>query len=73
MASLHKIDTKRAAAVMRQLAGKVATPSHLREEARELEDLCWMKFVEWPSGFWKITDEGRAFLAEHDGNETSEC
>lgn len=58
------LDPERVAAAMQSLAGEIATPSRLREEARELQSLGLMKFVAWPSGFWKITDKGRAFLAE---------
>jgi hypothetical protein len=64
--SLMTLDRDYAARVMRRLSGEIATPSHLREEARQLAELGLMKFVEWPSGFWKITDKGRDFLSEVD-------
>ena len=49
---------------MRLLVGQFATPSWLREDARRLEAEGLMKFHEWPSGHWAVTERGRNFLAD---------
>jgi hypothetical protein len=63
------IDPKRAAFVMRNISGKLTTPPLLRDEAQELENAGLISFREWPSGYWKITDKGRAFLLQHGQEE----
>lgn len=50
---------------MRRLSGQFATPMGFSEVARELEQRGLMKFHEWPSGHWSITDAGRDFIADN--------
>lgn len=64
--SLYTMDRERAATMMRRLSGEFCTPSYLRDYARELSDAGLMRFSEWPSGLWIITEKGRAFLADAD-------
>lgn len=56
------MDDRQASIAMRRLSGQIATPPHLVPEARELKERGLMTFVEWPSGFWKITERGYALM-----------
>lgn len=50
------------AARMLSLKGEICTLSHQRELATIVRERGLMRFCEWPSGHWSITDKGRAFL-----------
>ena len=50
---------------MRRLNGEICTMSHMRGFARELESRGLMRFHEWPSGHWSITEKGRNFLRDY--------
>lgn len=58
-------DAQTLIASMRRLNGQFATPMGMSSVARELQDMGLMKFHEWPSGHWQITDAGRDFIQEN--------
>ena len=51
------------AATIKRVSGKVATPLGISMGAlRAAQDAGYVKFREWPSGHWHVTDAGRNFL-----------
>ena len=50
--------------VMRRLNGQIATPPGMSADSKEVEAMGFVKFHEWPSGHWQITDRGRDFLMD---------
>jgi hypothetical protein len=49
---------------MRSLKGQCCTLSHQRPIAAEVQRRGLMKFHEWPSGHWALTQHGLNFLAD---------
>jgi hypothetical protein len=50
------------AAAMRRMKGEPCTLSADRHVMRALKERRLMKFNEWPSGHWAITERGHRFL-----------
>jgi hypothetical protein len=48
---------------MRQLKGQICTLSHQRPIADEVQRRGLMKFCEWPSGHWALTERGANWLS----------
>jgi hypothetical protein len=51
---------------MRSLKGECCTLSHQRPLADEVQRRGLMKFHEWPSGHWALTQRGLNFLADRE-------
>lgn len=52
------------ASTLQRLRGQFCTPPGMdRELVRLVQDRRLARFVEWPSGHWKITEQGEEFLA----------
>jgi hypothetical protein len=48
---------------MRRLKGQIATPVGFPQRLKnELVERGYVRFHEWPSGHWSITDRGHNFL-----------
>jgi hypothetical protein len=52
------------ASAMRQLKGQCCTLSHQRAFADAVRERGLMRFVEWPSGHWAITEKGQNFIED---------
>jgi hypothetical protein len=55
---------------MRRLRGEIATPVGFPRDLRDhLLERGLVRFHEWPSGHWQITDKGRNWLLGHPADD----
>ena len=59
------MDTRKIAATLRRCSGQFARPLGVSgDDVREAERRGLLRFHEWPSGHFQVTEAGRDFLAE---------
>lgn len=53
-------------ATLRRLQGQLCTPEYLSKHVvAYCEERGLAKFIEWPSGHWSVTDNGRIYISEN--------